>query len=743
MTGVAFLAEKFGYSVDGCDIEGSTAYSGRLSVGHDKKHVIPADFVVITPALLFQGGKNEEIEAAKKAQKLMTWQYFTGEFLAKDKKVICVAGTHGKSTTTAMLGKVLSDAGFDPIVLVGAKVPEWNGNAKYGKGEHFVIEADEFNDNFLNYTPEVVIINNIEFDHPDYFKNEDAVLTSFKKFVGKLSGMKVLIANKDSEGVQKLLKMIDTDTLKIIEYHGKSDKLGFGLGIAGKQNIENALGVYALGKFLGIKSEIIGKSLSAFKGIGRRMELIAERNGILFYDDYAHHPTAIAATLQAIREKHPKARIWAIDEPHGFARTKALLGDYKNSFKDADKVLVGPIFKARDHETFGITPGLVAKAAEHNNAFGLENFEEIKKILKEKLEKGDVVVVMGAGKSYLWAREIADLFPVSFADLTTFHIGGKIKKYFEVQSDNDIYGAVGYSRKNKLPIFIIGGGSDILVSDKDFDGVVVKYTGKEISYLGEGKIRAESGGSWDDLVEYAVQKNLQGIECLSGIPGTVGASPIQNIGAYGQELSNTFIKLRAFDTLKNKFVEFSKKDCRFGYRESIFKEPEYWQRFLITEITLKLTENGHPEVVYESLKKYFEDKGVKGPNLRQVREAVTLIRKRIFYDPEIIGNAGSFFKSPVVDKNKLESLRKKFPEIKFYAFGSKFKLPAGWLIEKTGWKGKSHKEAAVSPNHALILINKHNKAKATEIIELSEKIIKDVKKMFGLTLEREVQLINF
>lgn len=742
MTAVAEISEKYGYEVSGCDIESSTAYSKNISVGHSKEHVKNADYVIVSPAVLFQNKNNDEVVEAKKTGKFMTWQEFVGKVLTKNKKVVCVAGTHGKSTTTAMLGRLLAGANLDPTVLVGARVPEWNGNARYGRGEYFVIEADEFNDNFLNYSPEIIILNNIEFDHPDYFKNEKQVFESFKKFINRLTGMKVLIINKDSEGIKKLIGMIDKTDLKIIEY-SKTGKLGFDLGIPGKHNIANALGVAALGKLLGIDEKVIKSSLSSFKGIGRRMELIANKAGIEIYDDYAHHPTAIAASLQALRENHPKARIWAIDEPHGFSRTEALLPDYKNAFNDADKVLIGPIFKARDNETFGMTSEKVSKASGHHDAKGYSSFDEIKNILATGLKPGDVVLVMGAGKSYIWAREIAGLLPVSFADITTFHIGGSIKRYFEVRNEDEVKNAVGYAKKNKLPIFVIGEGSDILASDKNFEGVVIKYVGTGFYDLGKGRIKAEAGANWDSLVEYTVEKNLQGIECLSGIPGTVGASPIQNIGAYGQELKDSFESLTAFSIEKEKFVTLSKKDCGFGYRESVFKRPDHWQKFIIMDITLKLKENAKPGVRYESLKKYFDSEGIEKPTIQQVRSGVLSIRSQIFYDPKVVGNAGSFFKSPIVGKEKLEELQKKFPDIKFYEAGEQYKLPAGWLIEKAGWKGKTYKEAGVSPKHALILTNPHNKATAKEIIELSEKIIKDIKKKFGLELEREVQMINF
>lgn len=740
VSGVAFLAEKMGYEVTGCDLE---------TGGHDVNHLKNTDLLVVTPAVFYQSAKHPELVEAQKRGIVITWQEFLGKYLQKDKKVICVAGTHGKSTTTAMAGKLLEDAGFDPLVTLGANYKDWKGGSRFGKGDYFVTEADEFFDNFLNYNPEIIILNNIEFDHPDYFKSENQVFESFKKFVEKMVGKRVLICNSDSKGVQKLLGRIDKTRLKIVKYSLEDKDINLKLKVLGKHNISNALGAAALGKYLGIKDEVIKKSLESFGGIGRRLELISEENGmnpdligVKIYDDYAHHPTAIKATLSALRDHYPKSRIWAIVEPHGFARTHALLPLYKNVFKDADKVIIGPVFKARDKETFGITPSLVAKKSNHPNALGVNSFDQIVKIMGEETKKGDVILVMGAGKSHLWAREISGSFKtVSFKDLTTFKIGGKIKYFKKVRNKEELLKAVGFAKQNKLTIFVIGGGSDILISDNDFEGMVIKYVGDKV-IVKKNIITSEAGLDWDKLVEYSVKNNLQGMECLSGIPGTVGAAPIQNIGAYGQELADSFVELEAFDFKQEKFVTFGKKDCGFGYRESVFKRPENWQKYLITSITFKLNKNKKPEVVYESLNKYFDDKKIKNPTLSQIRQGVLAIRKSKLEDPGRIPNAGSFFKNPIVEKSLLDKLITKYPQIPNFPFENKYKLYAGWLIEKAGWKGRGYKNAKVSEKNALVLTNPYGKASFKEVVELSEKIIKDVYEKFGIKLEPEVQYIN-
>ena len=326
----------------------------------------------------------------------------------------------------------------------------------------------------------------------------------------------------------------------------------------------------------------------------------------------------------------------------------------------------------------------------------------------------------------------------TFKELTTFHIGGKIKYYAEVGSEREICEALYFADKEKLPVFILGGGSDFLASDRDFNGLVIKYTGKKYSIKGE-TVTAEGGMLWDDLVGAAVLAGLSGMECLSGIPGTVGASPVQNIGAYGQELKDIFVKLKAFSIGDGRFVEFNREDCRFGYRESVFKDKKYWQKYLITEVTFRLNRERKNENIYESLK------GEIGsdPTLSEIRDAVLKVRAQKLENPAEFGNAGSFFKNPIISRDQKECLEKVFPDAKIYPFENGFKVSAGWLIENAGLKGAVWGGAAVSSKHALIIINKTGSATSGDVVSLSEMIIKNVFDKFGIKLEREVQFVNF
>lgn len=330
--------------------------------------------------------------------------------------------------------------------------------------------------------------------------------------------------------------------------------------------------------------------------------------------------------------------------------------------------------------------------------------------------------------------------------MTTFKVGGCAQYFVEVKDKRGLLEAAEFSRLKSLPIFILGGGNDILVSDKGFKGLVIRYIGENLELKEKVETviaKAEAGLTWDNLVKVAVTRGLQGIECLSGIPGSVGAAPIQNIGAYGQELEDVFVRLSAYDFREEKFKVFSRRDCQFDYRESVFKRPENKGRYIITDITLKLRKNALPSFTYRSLTDYLEEERIRNPSLSQVREAVLVLRGQKLDDPRILGNAGSFFKNPLVNKNFVNKLLRNFPDIPYYASDGKYKLFAGWLIDKAGWKGRKVGGAMVSNTNALVLTNPEGNASAKDIIKLSQKVKEDIKTKFNVELEPEVQFIGF
>jgi len=331
------------------------------------------------------------------------------------------------------------------------------------------------------------------------------------------------------------------------------------------------------------------------------------------------------------------------------------------------------------------------------------------------------------------------------AELTTFKIGGSAKYYCEVKSEDEVEEVVKFAKSRNLKIFVIGEGSDVLVSDNGFNGLVIKYLANNIELVDKGKevvVTANAGLAWDDLVEKCVNKKLQGIECMSGIPGTVGAAPIQNIGAYGQELKDVFLNLKAYDIVKEQWKIFDKEKCQFGYRDSVFKKSDHWQKYIITEVSICLYKTQKPEVKYDSLKNYLEEKSISDPKLSDIRRAVLDIRSTKFENYKKFPNAGSFFKNPVINSQEFKKLSDAYGEVPcFENDDGTYKCFAGWFIEQAGWKGKKLGNAQVSSKHALILLNPDGKAKASEIKSLASQIQNDVMKKFGIELETEVQYV--
>ncbi len=310
---------------------------------------------------------------------------------------------------------------------------------------------------------------------------------------------------------------------------------------------------------------------------------------------------------------------------------------------------------------------------------------------------------------------------------------------------------------HKERVLILGSGSNVLFLE-DFRGRVIQINTKGIELLketdGEVLIRVAAGETWDDLVDYCVSHGWGGLENLSGIPGNTGSSPIQNIGAYGSELKDQFYSVNCIDIITGRQLELNREQCQFGYRDSIFKR-ELKGKVIITEVVLKLTVDSKPNLSYQALVQYFKGVPLEEISLHDVRQAVLQIRSSKLPDPKVIGNAGSFFKNPVVNIEALLALREKFPGIVFYETQpsagiippgdmpqtSLFKLAAGWLIEQCGWKGYREKDAGVHKEQALVLVN-YGHATGAEIHGLSEKIRESVKSRFGIELEREVNVIS-
>lgn len=310
---------------------------------------------------------------------------------------------------------------------------------------------------------------------------------------------------------------------------------------------------------------------------------------------------------------------------------------------------------------------------------------------------------------------------------------------------NDIYElneSIEYINSNKDDSLILSGGSNILFKG-NYNGTVIKLDIKGIHIAEKTSnhifLRVNCGEEWDEFVSYSVSNNWGGAENLSLIPGKVGASPIQNIGAYGAELKDIFYSLEAMDVQTGTLKTFGKEDCEFGYRNSIFKNA-LKNKFIICSVTFKLDINHNINSSYKAIEDYFIDNNISKPKISDVRRAVISIRKEKLPDPEFLGNAGSFFKNPIISKEKFEKIKEKNPGIVSHKEKNQIKLSAGWLIEQAGWKGYRKNDAGVYDKQALVIVNYGN-AKSKDILELSEIIKESVFNKFGVKLEEEVTII--
>lgn len=333
---------------------------------------------------------------------------------------------------------------------------------------------------------------------------------------------------------------------------------------------------------------------------------------------------------------------------------------------------------------------------------------------------------------------------VSLKDYTTFRIGGPARYFCVVTNEDELIEAIGFSKKNKLPIFVLGGGSNILVSDAGFPGLVIKMEMKGISYAEEGdmvKVTAMAGENWDKFVEETVEKGLYGLENLSYIPGLVGGSPVQNIGAYGSEAKDTIESVHVLDVEKDEYKDFTNEECKFAYRYSMFKDAE--RRYIVLSVTFNLNKNGKLNTTYKDVQEYLAFKKIKNPTLKQIREAVIDIRTRKLPDVKKYGTAGSFFKNVIVSQSKAQELLKKYPEMILHAVNrEKVKIPVAWILDHVcGFRGVKKGNVGTYQNQALVLIN-HGNATAQEIIALAQKMVDEVYKYTGIEILPEVEYVE-
>jgi UDP-N-acetylmuramate dehydrogenase len=331
----------------------------------------------------------------------------------------------------------------------------------------------------------------------------------------------------------------------------------------------------------------------------------------------------------------------------------------------------------------------------------------------------------------------------SLKNFNTFGVEARARYFAEINHENELIELFMDPQWQQIQRLVLGGGSNMLLIN-DFDGLVIRLNIRGIEHRinhNEVFVEAGAGEVWNDLVNYCVARGYAGLENLSLIPGSVGASPIQNIGAYGVELKDVFYSCKAFEIATGNFRAFSKDDCKFGYRESVFKN-ELKEQYIIVSVKFHLSLIPNLNLSYGAIEQELANRNITQPGIKDVSQVVSHIRVAKLPDPSTIGNAGSFFKNPVITVAEFALIHKKFPDIVNYPAGADHvKLAAGWLIEQCGWKGKVVGNTGTWRNQALVLVN-HGGATGEEVYNFSSQIIDSVYTKFGVTLQREVNIIS-
>jgi UDP-N-acetylmuramate--alanine ligase len=462
ISAVAQMALQAGDIVTGCDrVPSATTRALQVAgiaiqIGHSAEHLSDVDTLVISPAVTALDPTNPELLAAhQRGVQVITWQELLGS-LMRDKCVLSVSGVHGKGTTTSMLSLILVDAGLDPTCEIGAVVPRFGANYRLGQGQYFVNEADEFNHNFWHYHPRLAVVKSIEYEHPEFFADYEAFLFAFEHFIrgmdmqGNWSLPPTLVLNADSAGCLQLLERLhawpgqvvtysiagspllplpatfeavdvnlDGETSFRVKAHSVTtfpEEQTIRLQLPGAHNVENALAALVVARLVGVEADTIVRTLTQFGGTRRRFEIrhqgslyiAASVCDVTLVDDYAHHPTAIAATLAATRRRYPDKRIVAVYQPHMYSRTKTFFAQFVESFDDADVVIIADIFPAREQDTGLVHTKDLVEALGRRGRFASAKAQVLyggdvtstTRLLEEILQSGDFVVIMGAGDVY-------------------------------------------------------------------------------------------------------------------------------------------------------------------------------------------------------------------------------------------------------------------------------------------------------------------------------------------------------
>ncbi len=733
MSGIAEVLLKLGYGVTGSDLVKNAEVSrlsdmgAVVSIGHAGKNIGKADVVVTSTAV---SKDNPEVKEAQKRGVPVIRRVEMLAEIARLKYTIAIAGTHGKTTTSSMVGQVFKFGGLDPTVIVGGRLKAVGTGGVLGAGDYLVAEADESDGSFLKLSPTINIITNIDNDHLDYYKTKENLKSAFVEFANHIPFYGMNIVCWEDPIVRKILPLINRRyqtygfdkkcdlraTDLVTDPRGSTftvTRNGQVLGpvtvpLYGKHNVLNALAALGAGLQVDLPFRLAAEALSQFAGVGRRIEVRGESRGVTVVDDYGHHPTEMKATIAALRQRWPERRLVVLFQPHRFTRTQALYKDFAAALNSVDRLVLMPIYPAGEKPIKGVTSQLIAKNLKKKNWEWWTGDETLGKLLVD-LKSGDVLLTLGAGdvwkigEKYLTAASLlAHQIKAAVPSLdgrikseeplsrhSTWGIGGPAEVFVEVHNVGELNGVTRFCRERKISTLILGWGSNVLLPDEGIRGCVLRLRGDfEAVHFDGNQVRLGAGVHLPKLSKRCAEKGLAGTEALAGIPGTIGGALVMNAGTPRGVIGDVLVSADILNE-DGSVSTLAKDKIRFGYRESSLAGS------CIVGAVLNL--------------KFSTD--------QQVQERIaTELTHREKTQPLGTKNAGSVFRNPPQDY-------------------------AARLIEAAGLKGQSIGGMRVSPKHANFFENTGG-GTAKDALALVEFVRSTVKEKFNIELQLEVKIVR-
>ena len=733
MSGLARMLLEMGHRVSGCDRVTSTETEKLQQAGlvfscpHSAESVQDAEIIIYSSAIREE---NEALAAARKNGSLCLRRAECLAAILNNKKGVVVAGTHGKTTTSAMSAHLLREGRMRPCHYVGAEIPVLGANAHWNEdSEYLVAEGDESDGTLVNYIPEHSIILNIEAEHLDFYRDLEHIKSVFHRLCRQTRGK--LIYCKNDAGAHDVCSQYpntisygwqDADytatdmtvkrgrTLYTINYKGEA--LGrVELGIPGRHNVLNSLAATALALELGCDFASITRGLVSFAGARRRFETKYLSRQYRIVDDYGHHPTEIAATLQTAQSLKPD-RLIVLFQPHRYTRTQLLRDDFGKVLQNLDKLYVADVYPASEPPIPGISGQTIVDAVQENgpvDATFLPNLPLAHHVVGNTLRPGDMFITLGAGNVHeAGAKIAADLRILAemqqecgedinyrlyepMSKHTTMGVGGEAQYWIEPNSFEKMQSVVNFFKDRNIPVHIIGRGSNVIVREGGIRGAVIHPACGEFEKIElKGRnIVAGAGVKLKKLAAFAAQNGIAGFEWMDGIPGYVGGSLRMNAGAMGGDMWSVFRSAVALNE-DGDIVEFEKENMKGASYRRI---PEFEHNMV-----MQATFCGTPD------------------DAQAIADRMEASRTHRKTTQPLAPSAGCTFVNPA-------------------------EIPAGKLIDEMGLKGFSIGGAQVSEVHANFIVNKGG-AKATDITELIDYIRNKAKTERGITMHAEVQVIG-